>query len=236
VYTAADQAEVGQVKDVLVDDAGEPHFLDVNLGIFRKRVLVPVQRISTDASDERVWVAGLGKDGFEEIPAYDGDLARLNADYRAGLLDRYTAVERGHTSHDADPSGRRLARLGELDDFEVDRNDPDVRGWKVFASDNEQIGKVEDLVVDTAAMKVRYLDIELDRDHRRSDEESRVLIPIDHANLRPDDDEVRLDTIGSGQVADLPTHTGRYDGSYETTLLTAFDRSRGTTPPDTRRR
>lgn len=47
--------------------------------------------------------------------------------------------------------------------YKVADGDPDVRGWEVIGSDGRRIGEVDDLLVDTAAMKVRYLEVRLDR-------------------------------------------------------------------------
>jgi photosynthetic reaction center H subunit len=246
VRTRADNEDVGKVKDVLVEDTGEAQYLDVDLGIFRKRVLVPYERATMDAADEVVWVTGFNKDGFERIPDYDGDVAKLNADYRAGLLRDYSAASAGTTmagagtvgdrggrdddaaeriedTRTASPAGdSRLARISELSDFEVADHDPDVRGWDVVASDGQKIGDVKDLVADTAAMKVRYLDVELDKEYRRTDEESRVLVPIEHAQLIEDDDVVRLDALASQQARDIPTHRGTFDREYEARVTRIF--------------
>jgi photosynthetic reaction center H subunit len=250
VRTRVDDEDVGKVKDVLVEDTGEARYLDVNLGIFQKRVLVPVERVTTDSADEVVWVDGFDKDGFEQIPEYDGDVARLNADYREGLLRDYSAAaasragsaytgtgrerdddaaERMEDIRNASPAGdTQLARVGELSDYEVADHHPDVRGWDVVASDDRKIGGVKDLVADTTAMKVRYLDIELDSDYRLSDDESRVLIPIEHARLIEDDDVVRLDAVASHQARDIPSHRGTFDREYEGRVTRMF-------PPDTMR-
>jgi len=58
----------------------------------------------------------------------------------------------------------QIAPLKDLADFKVASGDPDVRGWNVIGSDGRTIGEVNDLLVDTAALRVRYLDVELDRD------------------------------------------------------------------------
>ena len=55
--------------------------------------------------------------------------------------------------------GEQYARMSELGDYRVSDEDPDPRGWSVVGRDGATIGRVEDLIVDTAAMKVRYLDI-----------------------------------------------------------------------------
>jgi sporulation protein YlmC with PRC-barrel domain len=252
VRTRVDNEDVGKVKDMLVEETGEVRYLDVDLGIFRKRVLLPYEQVTTDPADEVVWVSGFNKDGFERIPDYDGDVAKLNADYHAGLLRDYTAAatggamagtgsvrDRGYRDDDAadraedirtaSPAGdRQLARVGELSDYEVADHHPDVRGWDVIASDGHKIGDVKDLVADTSAMKVRYLDIELDSDYRRTDDESRVLVPIEHARLIEDDDVVRLDAVASHQARDIPAHRGTFDREYEGRVVRMF-------PPDATR-
>lgn len=69
-------------------------------------------------------------------------------------------------THDNDTGGTaarpRIAALRNLRGYKVVEGDPDVRGWEVAGGDNLRIGTVNDLLVDTAAGKVRYLDIELD--------------------------------------------------------------------------
>ena len=68
--------------------------------------------------------------------------------------------------HDSDTDGTaarsRVAALRNLRGYKVADGDPDVRGWEVAGGDGLRIGTVNDLLVDTVAGKVRYLDIELD--------------------------------------------------------------------------
>jgi len=37
--------------------------------------------------------------------------------------------------------------------------DPDIRGWKVVLTDGQPVGKVDDVIVDTSDMTVRYLEV-----------------------------------------------------------------------------
>lgn len=247
VRTRVDNEDVGKVKDVLIEDGGQARYLDVDLGIFSKRVLVPVDRVTTDSTEEVVWVNDLDKDGFERIPEYDGDVAKLNADYQAGLVRDYSeasatgsgaahagvtgthrdrdeeAREEAEDFRTASPTGdTQLARVGELSDYEVADHHPDVRGWDVVASDDQKIGDVKDLIADTTAMTVRYLDVELGSDFRRNDDESRVLIPIEQVRLIDDDDVVRLDTMASSQARDIPAHRGSFDRDYQGRVSQAF--------------
>ncbi len=54
-----------------------------------------------------------------------------------------------------------LAPLHELTDFKVAEGSADVRGWEVVAADGSTIGTVGEMLVDTAAMEVRYLLVKL---------------------------------------------------------------------------
>lgn len=56
-----------------------------------------------------------------------------------------------------------LTRLSGLNDYRVSSEDPDPRGWSVVTTTGTRVGEVEDLVVDTTAMKVRFFEVRLDR-------------------------------------------------------------------------
>lgn len=94
----------------------------------------------------------------------------------------------------------RLAPLHQLDDFKVADGEPDIRGWSVHTADGRVAGKVDDLIVDTQAMKVRYIDVELDRGALGLRDERHVLVPLADARLDDRGDEVLL---GSATAADL---------------------------------
>ncbi len=119
---------------------------------------------------------------------------------------------------------RGLARLHELDDYKVADGDPDVRGWDVKTSDGKRAGKVEDLIVDTGTMQVRYLDVELDRKTLQLNEDRHVLVPLANARLDDDRDDVMLGTMTAAEVIKLQPYkhgaapvvaTGTSTGSKE---------------------
>ncbi|HYG63423.1 MAG TPA: PRC-barrel domain-containing protein, partial [Thermoanaerobaculia bacterium] len=104
--------------------------------------------------------------------------------------------------------------LKDLKDFKVAKGDPDVRGWEVLANDGRRIGKVDELLVDTAAMKVRYLDVDLDRDIRGAMggeslagdmKNDHVLIPIGSAQIHEREDRVVVDLLHT-LVGGLPSY------------------------------
>src|SRR5690606_21310742 len=102
----------------------------------------------------------------------------------------------------------RVVPLDELSDYRVADGDPDVRGWEVLASDGRRIGEVDNLLIDTAAMKVRYLDVDLDDEVvGDADEDRHILIPIGYAQLREDDDQILVSSLNSTDIGGLPAYT-----------------------------
>ena len=57
---------------------------------------------------------------------------------------------------------QRLFYLHDLPDFQVHHDDPDVRGWKLQLDSGDVVGTVDNLIVDKAARKVRYLEVKTD--------------------------------------------------------------------------
>jgi uncharacterized protein (TIGR02271 family) len=115
-----------------------------------------------------------------------------------------------------------LARLDDLDDFKVADGDPDIRGWDVKSSDGRKIGKVEELLVDTAAMRVRYIEVELDKKAAGLDENRHVLVPIGTARLDDDDDDVYVN-MASADLASMPAYDRNSFGrDYETSLRSRY--------------
>jgi len=122
----------------------------------------------------------------------------------------------------------RIAPLGELDDYKVAEGDPDIRGWDVTTQDGRKVGEVEELLVDTGAMKVRYIAVDLDDDVAGSDR--KVLVPIGAAQLDDDQDRVLVIGISAEQFATLPEYRREaFDREYESSLLSSYDRDRDTT-------
>ncbi|HEX7117980.1 MAG TPA: DUF2382 domain-containing protein [Longimicrobiales bacterium] len=98
----------------------------------------------------------------------------------------------------------RIVSLDDLEDFEVAEGEPDVRGWEVLSADGERIGEVDQLLVDTTAMKVRYLDVDLENDLIGTDEDRHTLIPIGFARLDEDNDQIFVDNLRTSDVQRLP--------------------------------
>ena len=111
--------------------------------------------------------------------------------------------------HDELDLTSRLVHLDDVDEFKVADGDPDIRGWDVRTADGRKIGRVEDLIVDTGLMKVRYIEAKLDHEVTHTDNDRHVLIPIGTARLDDDEDDVYLST----SIVD-PQQLPEYDRSH----------------------
>lgn len=122
-----------------------------------------------------------------------------------------------------DTGGTGLARLHDLSDYKVADGDPDIRRWHVKTADGRTVGKVHDLIVDTRAMKVRYMDVDLDRAELKLEGDKHVLIPIGSARLDDEHDDVRLATIGANELRTAPGYDhGELTPAIEDRTRTAF--------------
>ena len=97
----------------------------------------------------------------------------------------------------------RVVPLNQLSGYKVADGEPDIRGWDVVAGDGRRLGKVDDLLVDTQANKVRYVDVDVDGDDRH------VTVPIGYARLEENRHQVLVDRLGDEQLQALPDYDPR---------------------------
>jgi sporulation protein YlmC with PRC-barrel domain len=117
-------------------------------------------------------------------------------------------------------SGGTLVHTRDLDKFELPKGQPDPRGWDVRSADGTKLGKVEDLLFDTAERRIRYIEVALDKDIAKNAARDYALVPIGQARLDDTEDDVIVD-LASTDLAGAP----RYDRAnlsrdYETSLRT----------------
>lgn len=125
----------------------------------------------------------------------------------------------------------RIIPLDEMDRFEVAEGDPDVRGWHVFAADGVRVGAVDELLVDTEALKVRYLDVELD-ETEGAEEDRHILIPIGFARLAEVDDHILVDLLDGAALAALPPYAQEpLTRDFEAAVLKQFPETAGPMDP-----
>ena len=124
-----------------------------------------------------------------------------------------------------------LRRLRDLTDFEVADDNPDVRGWTVRGNDGQALGTVFELIVEPEAMKVRYLDVELDSRFHIIEYENHILLPIGAASLDEDGDNVFVPALNAESVLSYPPYVEiQITREYEEAMLRALGKEPAANP------
>ena len=225
VRTLVDGRRVGFVFEVLVDRGRVPRYLDLRLDTLDRHVLLPIGQAHLDRSHDVVWIPGLSEPGLAPVPAYDhraGPAAVTRAD-EASIVAAYQAVYSGGDSAPRPYTGRlegpssdagespagRVMPLDALDDWHVADAEPDPRGWTVMAADGRRVATVDELLVDTTAMKVRYFVCDIDEAGLGLDRgDRRLLVPAGLAHIDESRRVVRVPGLRATDIDRLPVYTG----------------------------
>lgn len=125
-------------------------------------------------------------------------------------MGRNEHAERGDIGHRGDRADHvgdaDLDRLDRLDDIDLAEHEADPRGWDLVGAGDRRIGRVDELIGDTRAMKVRYLAVDLDRGIEREDRQ--VLVPIGDVDLDTSNNRVIARTLDTAAVVGLPAWQG----------------------------
>jgi uncharacterized protein (TIGR02271 family) len=115
-----------------------------------------------------------------------------------------------------------LKPLSDLDRYTIEKGDPDPRGSAVVTSDGRRIGEVVDLIVDTSAMKVRYLVVDPIEDSTvPAAGERSFLLNIDDVQVREDSREVVAHSYSGEEAAyTRPAPSERFDREGKTLTRT----------------
>ena len=102
----------------------------------------------------------------------------------------------------------RLVALGDLKDYKVAKDNPDVAGWRVIGANGETLGVVKDLIVDLQAMKTRYLSVVADRKFFNNNDDQYLLIPIGAAALDKKGRNVFVSHLDANSITNYPVYPG----------------------------
>lgn len=94
--------------------------------------------------------------------------------------------------------GSAVKPLSRLHNYRVAEGDPDVRGWEVLGADGRKMGEVDDLLVDTESLRVRYLDVSLDLDVLQEGTETGALHPDRREGLDTIPPQAESDAVSTG--------------------------------------
>ena len=216
VRTLVDNARIGTVHELLLDDHNIPRYLDVALQGAARHVLLPIGHARADRGHNLVWLPGLAEHQFEGIPSYEhavlsrSDEIRLLSAYGGTLAGTerrlgYRVLSGGDLRRMKPQDPRRLVPLAELTAFRVAARESDPRGWSIIDRDRSVIGSVNDLLIDLATMKARYLICEL---AINDDEPRRVLVPVEFVRLDRGAHAAALPSFTPSLFAELDSYNG----------------------------
>jgi len=80
--------------------------------------------------------------------------------------------------------------MSEMNNYTIEKGDPDPRGCTVIGTDGARIGTVVDLVVDTNAMKVRQLLVAPGTGDTRGADDSLITFDVNEVEVQPNTREV----------------------------------------------
>ena len=109
------------------------------------------------------------------------------------------------TDHSIRATASALVHSHDLDDFKFSKGETDPRGWDVMTVQGAKVGKVADLLVDTRAGRVRYVEVAVDRDVAKRAKRDYVLVPVGTARLDEERDDVIVD-LSATELAEIPIY------------------------------
>ena len=140
---------------------------------------------------------------------------------------------------------KHLYFLSELSDYKMDRNYPNVKGWKVKDQALRTIGTVQNLLVNKTMKRVVYLDVEVDssiidakhdpygpqmnpklKEFVNAKGENHLIIPIGLVDINNSEKYIFTDTIDHKTFASTKRirENTEIDRNYETVVLDSYGR------------
>jgi hypothetical protein len=106
--------------------------------------------------------------------------------------------------------------------FEIKDEQPDISDWKVKNDSDQIIGKVDELIFDPQALKVRYIVINVE-DNEWGMDARKIMVPIGLAELDDENDHVILPGVTLDQILLLPNYDkDNLTAETETAVRKAF--------------
>lgn len=199
--------KIGAVSDILLDREGKLRFLDLEFGgISKKHVLIPMNQL--EWGDRKFVLGGWSRDEVRNLPPFTSD--QIVDQQRLTDLERSYPWMYGAQSEDwRVPAGEvRLVPLSQAKDFKLQAGAPDIRKWNVFGSDGERLGVVNDMLVDPAGMRIRYIDVDLHDDLFALADDRHILVPLEHVDLKERGNDVWVRGLTAKEVAAFPAYPG----------------------------
>jgi sporulation protein YlmC with PRC-barrel domain len=199
--------KVGSIGDLLIDRSGKIRYVQVDHGLPRKSFLLPEHQL--EWGEKNFVIGRWNRDQVRGLPPYDTETA-LSAPVLEEMERAYPWFydRKMAPGEITQPGEERVVPLSDAKSFKIGSGEPDPRGWNVFGSDGERLGTVTQMLVDPAAMKVRYLDVDLLDDLFMLKDDRHVLIPLEHVDLKERGNDVWVRGLTAREAARLPGYSG----------------------------
>jgi sporulation protein YlmC with PRC-barrel domain len=224
---AAADGDIGRVDDFLFDDRTwtiRYLVVDTSRWLGGRHVIVSPEWVTDVSWGESAVHVALTREAIKASPEYDPRVG-IAREYERRLHEHYG--RHGYWDEDAGRDVPELAALEDLEHLQVAGSDRDVRGWEVVAADGRAVGSVAHLIVDPAALKVRYLDVVV-RTSPSDQKERDELVPIEEVDLDVPSEQVRVRALSTPDLHALPRFGGLpIEADYERRLRSHFVGSTG---------
>ncbi|MGB5927011.1 MAG: PRC-barrel domain-containing protein [Cyclobacteriaceae bacterium] len=112
------------------------------------------------------------------------------------------------TTSNTHSDNNALQSLNNLKQYHVAEDSHDIRGWTVVGRKNDEIGKVDDLIVDTDHGKARYVTVVTDKKLYANETERKILVPVGRTKVENDRKALMIDSLDREKVRFYPVYTG----------------------------
>ena len=219
-----DEKNIGKINELIVDpELMKVRYLDLHLNIDiesgknKRNLLIPIGSAELDEKKKAVYLTTIETVTLLKMPEYGG--GPVSRDYEKKVRnvispdEKIPEVDSEFYNSSVFDENRfyktrsgNLSNLKDLDPTIYAVNHRDVRGWEVLTKDGANIGFVHELIIDTKFDKIRYLDVEINKNFIYKPEE-HVLIPIGLADINFNDDKVLID-YDSKNLKNYPAYGG----------------------------
>ena len=202
--TSANGANIGTVSDILIGRDGKVRFLAIDPGFFKKPYLLPVEALEWgDGSLQASWTDM----EVRALPPYDAGTP-LTGEVLEELRRTFPRHYGSRAGQPVSLEGATVVPLRDAKDFRLAKGAPNLKGWSVYAKDNEKVGTVTQMLVDPVAMKVRYIDVDVADDLFGLSDDRHVLVPLEIVELRERSEDVWVPAFTGADIARLPAYLG----------------------------
>jgi hypothetical protein len=105
---------------------------------------------------------------------------------------------------DARAEPGELILLSDLKGFAIEDPAPESRSWPVTLREGGTLGFVDDLLVHTDRLIVKYLEVKLGREFRYADDNEWVIVPMQATHLDLEHEAVIVNRLPASGMAEAP--------------------------------